>query len=143
MAMKRMALPLAMILLSPVFSACGGNPPPFVVEMDLTGNSAGPDPVVSERPFSVSDNVDSVDFEAYLQMKSETCTLQLADKASQNPMVEISWQESFNNSGRDKENITLYDLDKDKEYVIRLTCAQVEDVKLAVTSDNSLVTARE
>lgn len=143
MAIKRITIFLAIILLFSFFSACSDNHSPFVIEMELTSNYDDADPFVNEQLFYVSEDVDSVDFEAYLQMKSETCLLEIADNETKEVMIEIFWSEGFNASGEDKEYITLVDLDKEKEYVIRLTCTEVENVKLVMTSDNSLVKVRE
>ena len=111
--------------------------------MELTSNYDDADPFVSEQLFYVSDDVDNVDFQAYLHMRSETCLLEIADNETEELMIEILWREGFNDSGEDTEYITLFDLDKDKEYVIRLTCTEVENVKLVMTSDSSLVKVRE
>lgn len=142
MAIKRIAVPFALMLVLSFFSACSYSPP-FAIEMELTSHYDNADPFVNEQLFYVSENIDSVDFEAYLHMKSETCLLEIVDNATQEPLVEIFWRESFNESGKDKETITLVDLDKDKEYAIRLTCTEVEQVSLVITSDSSLVKARE
>jgi len=143
MAIKRIGIFFAIILLFSLFSACSDNHSPFLVEMELTSNYDDADPFVNEQLFYVSDDADSVVFEAYLQMESETCLLEIVNNETQEPMVEIFWRESFNHRGEDKEYITLVDLDKDKEYVIRLTCTEVEHVKLVMTSDSSLVKVRE
>jgi hypothetical protein len=143
MAIKKIVIFFAVSLLFSLFSACSNNPPPFIVEMELTSTYDDADPFVSEQLFYVTEDVASVDFEALLQMKSETCFLEIADNETQELLVEIFLREGFNDSGEDKEYITLFDLDKDKEYVIRLTCTEVENVKLVVTSDNSLVKVRE
>ena len=143
MAIKRITFSFAIILVFSFFSACSGNHSPFLIEMELTSNYDDADPFVNEQLFYVSDDVDSVDFQAYLQMRSETCLLEIADNETKELMIECFWREGFNDSGEDKEYITLVDLDKDKEYVIRLTCTEVENVKLVMTSDSSLVKVRE
>lgn len=142
MAIKRIAVFFAAILLFSVFTACGGNHPPFVIEMELTGDYDDADPFINEQLFYVSEDAESVDFEAHLQMKSETCLLEIADNETKEVLLECFWREGFNDSGEDKEYITLFDLDKDKEYVIRLTCTEVDYVRLVVTSDSSLVKMR-
>lgn len=113
------------------------------IEMELTSNYDDADPFITEQLFCVSEDAESVDFEAYLQMRSETCLLEIADNETKEVMIECFWREGFNDSGEDKEYITLVDLDKDKEYVIRLTCTEVEHVNLVVTSDSNLVQVRE
>lgn len=143
MAIKRIVLLFAIILLFSFFSACSDNHSSFVIEMELTSSYDDADPLVNEQLFYVSDDMDSVDFKAYLQMRSKTCLLEIADNETQELMVEVFWRESFNDRGEDRENITLFDLDKDKEYVIRLTCTEVENVKLIITSASSLVKLRE
>ena len=144
MAIKRITISFAIILLLlSLFFACHNNLSPFAIEMELTSSYDDTDPFVTEQLFYVSEDTESVDFEAYLQMKSETCVLEIADNETKEVMIECFWREGFNDSGEDKEYITLVDLDKDKEYVIRLTCTEVEYVKLVVTSDSSLVQMRE
>ena len=142
MAIKRITIFFAIILLFSFFSACSGNHPLFLIEMELTSNYDDADPFVKEQLFYVSEDAESVDFEAYLQMRSETCLMEIADNETQELMIECFWREGFNNRGEDKEYITLVDLDKDKEYVIRLTCTEVENVKLVMTSDSDLVKVR-
>jgi len=141
-AIRRIAFSFAIIVFFSFFSACNDNHSPFVIEMELTSNYDDTDPFVIEQLFFVTEDVESVDFEAYLQMRSETCLLEIADNETNEVMIECFWREGFNDSGEDREYITLFDLDRNKEYVIRLTCTDVEHVKLVVTSDSSLVQVR-
>ena len=143
MVIKRITISFAIILLFSVFSACSDNHSPFSIEMELTRDYDDANPFIIEQLFYVSEDAESVDFEAYLQMRSETCLLEIADNETKEVMIECFWREGFNNSGEDKEYITLVDLDKDKEYVIRLTCTEVEHVKLVMASDSRLVKMRE
>lgn len=143
MAIKRIMISLAIILLFSFLSACSGNHSSFAIEMELTSDYDDADPFVIEQLFFVSEDAESIDFEADLQMRSETCLLEIADNETKELMIECFWREGFNDSGEDKEYITLVDLDKDKEYVIRLTCTEVEQVKLVMSSDSSLVKVRE
>jgi hypothetical protein len=139
MAIKKITNCFAIILLFSFLVIGSDNHSPFVTEMELTSNYDNTDPFVIEQPFCVSDDVDSLDFEAHLQMRSETCLLEIADNETKEVMIEVFLSEGFNDSGEDKEYITLVNLDKDKEYVIRLTCTEVEHVKLVITSDSNLV----
>jgi hypothetical protein len=136
------ALLLSILLVS--LSACGDESVAATVfEMEMTSSYDDTDPFINEKLFYVSEDVESVEFEAYLQMRSETCLLEIADNETKEVMIELFFREGFNDSGEDKEYITLVDLDKDKEYVIRLTCTEVENVKLVMTSSSSLVKERE
>ena len=142
-AIKRIAVFLAIIFLFSFCTSCSDNHSPFKIEMELASDYDGAEPFVNEQLFYVIDDVDSIDFQAHLQMRSETCLLEIADNETQEVMIEIFWRESFTASGEDKEYITLIDLDKDREYVVRLICTGVETVKLALTSESSLVKVRE
>ena len=142
MAIRRITVSCALVLLLSLLSACSSSRSPFVIDMELTSDYADTDPFVIEQLFSVSADAESVDFKGDLQMKSETCTLQIADNETDEPLIELFWRESFNESGEDREDITLYDLVKDKEYVVRLTCTEVENVKFVLTSDSNLVKTR-
>jgi hypothetical protein len=133
-------LPILLVSLS----ACGDESiAATVFEIEMTSSYDDSDPFINEKLFYVSEDTESVDFEAHLQMKSETCLLEIADNETKEVLIEVFLKERFNDSGEDKEHITLFDLDKDKEYIIRLTCTKVENVKLVMTTDSSLVKERK
>ncbi len=144
-AMKnKMVMRIMTVLMMALLAACSNEATDSetavtVMDMEMTSTYDETDPFVSEQRFYVSEDVESADFEASLQMTSETCLLEIADYETNELMITCFWRDGFNHSGTDKEYITLVDLEKDKEYVIRLTCTEVEYVKLIVTSDSRFV----
>ncbi len=138
MIKKRTVVYAALVLLICFLTACTSTPA-TVIQMELTSDYATADPFINARLFYVSDDAKSVDFEVDFKMKSESCLLEIAD----NETEEVIWSKAWKESADEKFNISLNELSKDKECVIRLTSTKVEHVKLVMTSDSSLVKERE
>ena len=101
----------------------------------MTSDYDTTDPFVNEKLFSISDDVDSINFEVSVHMKCERSLLEIAD----NETKEIIWDKSWNDSADEELDISLNNLDKEKEYVIRLTCSKVEHAEAVIAFDSSLV----
>jgi hypothetical protein len=109
-----------------------------VIKMKMTSDYDDSDPFINEKLFYVTDDTDRVNFEVVFQLEAESGLLEIAD----NETEDVIWSKAWNESSDDKFDISLSDLDKEKEYVIRLTCTKVENAKIVMTSDNSLVKER-
>ncbi len=110
-----------------------------VIEMEITSSYDDTDPFINERLFFVSGESESVDFGVNFQMKGKSGLLEIAD----NETKEVIWENAWNDNAEEKFDISLRNLRKDMEYVIRLTCTNVEHAKLVMTSDSRLVKERE
>ncbi len=108
-------------------------------EMEITRSYDDSDPFVNEQLFYVSDDIESVDFDVTFQMEGESGLLEIAD----NETKTVVWNKAWNDSADDEFNISLNNLDKEKEYVIRLTCTGIEHAKVVMTSECSLIKERE
>ncbi len=127
------------VLLVAFLTGCSTNTAATVIEMEMTSNYDDSDPYVNEKLFYVSDDGESVNFEASFQMECESGLLEIAD----NETKKVIWSRAWMESADDTFNISLGNLDKEKHYVIRLTCTKVKNAKLVMISDNSLVKERE
>lgn len=108
-------------------------------EMKLTENYDSSDPFIDERLFFVSDNIDTLKLDISFQMEGESGLLEIADNDSK----EILWSDSWNeNTDQTTYSISLNDLDKEKEYVIRFTGTKIQNAKITITS-NSMAQGRE
>lgn len=108
------------------------------ISMEMTSSYDVADPFVNAKLFYVSDNAGSVDFEVSFQMNCGSALLEIADNETNEVIFSKNWTESADNTD-DTFSFTLSGLSKEKEYVIRLTCTEVEVVKLVIRSDSSLV----
>lgn len=109
------------------------------IEMEMDSHYDDFDPFINEKLIFISDDVENVGFDVSFQMVAESGLLEIAD----NETKEVIWSKSWNEHADEKFSFSLSGLDKEKEYVIRLTCTKVENTKLVITSDSSLVKERE
>ncbi len=138
--MKRsIVIGLTLVLIIVLFASCNNITAPTVIAMEITKDYDDADPYINEKLFFVSDDVDRVDFDVDFQMEGENGLLEIADNESK----EVVWNKAWSESVDDEFTISLSDLDKEREYVIRLTCRDVEQAKLVMTSDSSLVKERD
>ena len=138
--MKRtIVIGMILVLIIVLSTSCVGATAPTVIEMEMTRDYSDSNPFINEKLFYVSTDIDSVDFDVDFHMEGESGLLEIAD----NETKEVIWNKEWSENVDDKFTISLSDLEKDKEYVIRLTCTEVENAKLVMTSDSRLVKERE
>lgn len=113
----------------------------FVMEMEMSEGYDENQPFINEKLFTVSENVESLELSTTFELVGETATLKIFDRETE----AILFEQDTWNTNVDKTNfiITLDNLEKDREYVIQLTCENIEYVKLVITSENSLIKEKE
>ena len=129
-------LAVSLILAIALLTSCTSSETKF--EMEMSRNYDDSDPFINEKLFYVSEDTDSVDFDATFQMEGESGLLEIADNETKN----VVWNKAWSDSADEEFDISLNNLDKNKEYVIRLTCTGVVQAKVVMTSENSLVRTR-
>lgn len=126
----------ALFLLSGCSNAAAGT----VLEMELTESYDAADPFIQEKLFYVSDNVDTLELAVSFQMEGEKGVLEIADNETKEVVWSNTWTE---NTDKTTVPVTLENLAKEKEYVVRFTGTQIKHAKIVLTSENSLVKERE
>lgn len=126
---------LSIVLLCACDDAAG-----TVIKMELTQDYDSQDPFINEKLIYVSDDMDALDLDVSFQMRGESGVLEIAD----NETGEVLWSDSWDgNTPETKFTVSLSDLDKEKEYVVRFTGTKIEHAKVVITSQSSLVKERE
>lgn len=110
-----------------------------VIQMQMSSSYDSADPFINEKLIFISDDIEKADFETSFQMTAESGLLEIAD----NKTKEVIWSKAWKDYANEKFSFTLSGLNKEKEYVIRLTCTKTEDVQLIMISDSNLVKERE
>lgn len=89
----------------------------------------------NEKLFYVDENIDTLNLDVSFQMEGESGVLEIAD----NETKQVIWSDTWNGNVESTTfTITLDDLDKEKEYIVRFT-----GTKIVITSENNLVKERE
>lgn len=128
-----------LFLVVAVLTSCNSSTAKTIIEMELTESSDTLDPFVDKK-IMLSDDIDTLDLDIAFQMKGESGILEIAD----NETGQVFWSEEWNGDV-DKMNfkISLDNLEKEKEYVIRFTGTKINYAKIVITSENKLVQDRE
>lgn len=109
------------------------------IEMELTQNYSPTDPFVHAKLFYVPKSVDTLKLNVSFQMEGESGTLEIAD----NETEEVLWSETWNeNTEITKFEVSLNEIDKGKEYVVRFTGTKIEYAKIVVASEDKLIRER-
>lgn len=109
------------------------------IEMELTQNYSPTDSFIHEKLFYVQKSVDTLKLNISFRMEGESGTLEIAD----NETEEVLWSETWNeNTEITKFVVSLNEMDKDKEYVVRFTGTKIQYAKIVVTSEDKLIRER-
>lgn len=129
---KCFILVLMMILLT----ACGNETANTVIEMELTQNHDTVEPLIHEKRFCVSENMDALSLEAAFEMKGESGLLEIADVET----GKVFWSDAWDGAvDKTSFSILLKSLEKEREYVIRFTGTKITHTKIVITSESKLV----
>lgn len=128
-----------MLSLVAVLSSCSTTAK-TIIEMDLTRDYDASAPFINEKFMYVSNDVDILVLNIVFQMKGDSSILEIAD----NETGQVYWSEEWNgNIDKTSFTVSLDNLEKEKEYVIRFTGTKIDHAKIVVTSENKLVKERE
>ncbi|GAA6408325.1 DUF4624 family lipoprotein [Blautia hominis] len=118
---------------------CSKNTARSLIEMELTDSYETSDPFVNEKSVYVSDDIDILKLNISFQMEGQEGILEIAD----NETDKVFWSEVWiGDTDNTVFSISLDNLEKEKEYVIRFTGTQIKYTKIVITSDNTLVKER-
>ncbi len=132
-------LPLLIIIPLLIIYGCNAPNQNSILEMSMNKNYDTQDPFIHEKLIYVSEDTDSLKLNVSLQFEGEGCLMEIAD----NETKEVIWEDSWENKANTTFPISLSNIGKDKEYVVRLTGTKVINAKAVITSDNKLVKERE
>ncbi len=137
---NRITVCIAVVLAAALLASCGSAAAKTTIEMELTKNYDTSDPFVNAKLIYVSADMDSLDLDASFQMRGESGTLEIVDRET----GDVIWTDAWDGTvGETKFTITLANLEKEKEYVIRFTGTKIDYAKIVITSESSLVKERE
>lgn len=123
-----------------LLSGCSNNTAGTIIEMEITDSYDTTDPFIHAKLFYVSDSIDTLELSVSFQMEGESGILEIAD----NETNQIIWSNTWNENVESTTfPVTLDNLEKEKEYVIRFTGTQMKYAKIVVTCDDKLVKERE
>lgn len=118
-----------------LLSSCS-NAASTIIEMELTQDYDSEDPFINEKLIYVSDNVDNLSLDVSFQMEGESGILEIADNETKQVLWSNTWDGTVEST---TFTISLDNLEKEKEYVVRFTGTGIKDAKIVITSENSLV----
>lgn len=107
-----------------------------VLEMEMDANYSNSDPFENGLLFCVSEDVEALDAEVSFQMDGESGIVEIKDRNADEILWSKSWDESI---GDDTFTITLEDLQKEEEYVVRFTGTKIDYAVVKVSFDSDLV----
>lgn len=136
--MKKILLLLLCTLL--LLSGCTEITSPTLIQMELTSDYDTSDPFINEKLFCVDENLDILELDISLQMKGGSGILEIAD----NKTKQVIWSDTWDGDvDKTKFAVSLDDIEKEKEYVIRFTGIKIKYAKVVITSKDNLVKERE
>lgn len=129
-----------LVLLVVLFTSCNNKEAKTTLEIESSENSVTSKASIYEKLIYVSDNIDTLNLDVSFQMKGKTGTLEILDNETEQSIWNDTW-----NSDVDKVEFTisLENLEKEKNYIIRFTGIEVSYVKIIMTSESSLIKERE
>ena len=95
--------------------------------MEMDANYSNADPFENELLFCVSEDMETLDAEVSFQMDGESGIVEIKDRNADEILWSKIWDENVSD---DTIIITLENLQKEKEYVVRFTGAKINYVKL-------------
>lgn len=107
-----------------------------VLEMEMDANYSNADPFENELLFCVSEDMETLDAEVSFQMDGESGIVEIKDRNADEILWSKIWDENVSD---DTIIITLENLQKEKEYVVRFTGAKINYAVVKVSFDSDLV----
>ncbi len=108
----------------------------MVIEMEMDANYSPTDPFENGRLFCVSEDVEALELEVNFQMDGESGLVEIKDRAADKALWSNTWNE---NVSGDTLKISLGQLQKDKEYVVRFSGTKINHALVQVTFESDLV----
>lgn len=140
MKSNRITAYIILILILSLLSSCSNASTRVIIEMELTQNYDSSDPFINERLFFVSDDVDVLNLDVSFQMEGGSGILEIAD----NETKEVIWSDTWKGDvDHTTFTISLENLEKEKEYVVRFTGTEINYTKIIILSESSFVKERE
>ena len=107
-----------------------------VLEMEMNANYSSSDPFENGRLFCVSKDIEILDAEVYFQMDGDSGIVEIKDRNSDEVLWSNTWNEKV--SG-DTVTVSLNNLQKEKEYVVRFTGTKINHAVVKVSFESELV----
>ena len=107
-----------------------------VLEMEMNANYSNSDPFENGRLFCVSKDIEILDAEVYFQMDGDSGIVEIKDRNSDEVLWSNTWNEKV--SG-DTVTVSLNNLQKEKEYVVRFTGTKINHAVVKVSFESELV----
>lgn len=107
-----------------------------VLEMEMDANYSDSDPFENGRLFCVSEDTEALDTEVYFQMDGERGIVEIKDRNADEVLWSNTWVE---NASGDTVTVSLNNLQKEKEYVVRFTGTKIKHAVVKVTFESGLV----
>ena len=107
-----------------------------VLEMEMNANYSSSDPFENGRLFCVSEDIEALDAEVYFQMDGESGIVEIKDRNADEILWSKIWDENVSD---DTFTITLENLQKEKDYVVRFTGTKINYAVVKVSFDSDLV----
>ncbi len=147
--MKKMIILCIMLLCITFMTACSSpnadshntsDKDSTIIEMELDQNYDEADPFISEKLFCILDDLDNLTAEGTFEMDGEKGILEVKN----NKTNEVLWSKTWEQNVKSENfSVSLADLKKDDEYVVCFTGTKINQAKIKITFDNSLVEERE
>lgn len=146
--MKKTAVLFMMLLIMAGLTACAndnaaasdqtdGNQTTIKLELDKDYDEK--DPFVNEKLFCVSEDLDALIAEGTLNLVGERVSLEVKNNKTDEVLSSHTWEENVKSEAF---SISLENLKKEDEYVIRLTGIKINDAALEITFDSNIVQER-
>ena len=107
-----------------------------VIVMEMDANYSDTDPFENGRLFCVSENVETLDAEVFFRMDGERGMVEIKDRNADDILWSNTWDKNVDG---DTDTITLNNLHKDKDYVVRFTGTKINHAVVTVTFENEMV----
>lgn len=107
-----------------------------VLEMKMNENYSNSDPFENGRLFCVSEDIKTLDVQVYFQMDGESGIVEIKDRNEDEVLWSNTWDE---NVSGDTVTVSLNNLQKEKEYVVRFTGTKINHAVVKVTFESELV----
>ena len=147
--MKKMIILCSMLLCITFMTACGSpnadthntsDKDSTIIEMELDQNYDESVPFINEKLFCVLDDLDNLTAEGTFEMDGEKGILDVKNNKTNEVLWSKTWEQNVNS---EKFSVSLADLKKDDEYVVCFTGTKINQAKIKITFNNSLVEERE
>lgn len=128
---------LLVLLAAILLTACGGD---TVIELELTKDYSDTEPMVNEKLFYLPGEIEELPLKVAFEMSGESCLVEIADNESGRVLWHESWRGEVERETRD---VALRGLEREREYVVRITGTGVDRAAVALTAHGGRIKERE